>query len=48
MAEWLEWPSQEHKTYCHDLEVMVSKPVQAKLGVCSTSVKNVLEPKISV
>ena len=38
MAEWLEWASQWHETYCHDLEVKSSNPSWVKLGVHSTSV----------
>ena len=38
MAEWLEQVSQRHEMYCHDLEVMSSKPGRVELGVCSTFV----------
>ena len=38
MAEWLKQASQLHEMYCHDLEVMSSKPGQVELGVHSTSV----------
>ena len=33
--------------YCYDLEVMISYPSWIKLGVRSTSVKVVLDPKTS-
>ena len=35
MAEWLGWASQEHDMYCHDLEVIGSKPGQVELWVRS-------------
>ena len=36
MAEWLEWASQWHEVYCHDLEVMSSNHGQVELGVWSS------------
>ena len=36
------------KFIVHDLEVMGSKPSRVELGVCSTSVKVILEAKIFV
>ena len=47
MVEWLEQASQRHETYCHDLEVMSSNSSRVELGVRSTSVQVVLEPKIN-
>ena len=38
MAEWLEQASQWLEVYCHDLEVVSSKPGWVELGVRSTSV----------
>ena len=35
-----------HEMYCHDLEVMSSKPCQVELGVHGISVDVVLDPKI--
>ena len=47
MAEWLEQASQWHEMYCHDdLEAMSSNPGQVDLGVGSTSVYVVPQPKI--
>ena len=37
MVEWWEQASQWHEMYCHDLEVMSSKPGRVELGVRSTS-----------
>ena len=45
MAEWLGQASQGHEMYSHDLEVMDSNPSQVEIGVRSTSVYAVLEPK---
>ena len=38
MVEWLKQASQWHGRYCHDLEVMSSKPGQVELGVHATSI----------
>ena len=46
MAEWLEQASQWHKMHCHDLEAISSNPDRVKLGVLSTSVQGVPEPKM--
>ena len=48
MALWLEQASQWHEMYCHDLKIMSSNPSRVKLGVDSTSVKVVLDPKIKL
>ena len=37
MAKWLEQASKWYEMYCHDLEVMSSKPSRVELGVHSTS-----------
>ena len=35
MTKWLDQASQSHEMYCHDLEVMRSKPGRVELGVRS-------------
>ena len=46
MAKWLEQASQWQEMYCHDLEIMSSNPSQVELGVHSTSVQVLFDPKI--
>ena len=38
MTEWLGWVSHGHEIYRHDLEVMVSNPVQFELGIHNISI----------
>ena len=47
MAKLYEQASQRHEIYCRDLEVMSSKPSWVELGIPSTSVQVILDPKIS-
>ena len=48
MAERLEQVAESYEMYCHDLEVMGLNSSQIELGVCSTCVQFVLDPKRSV
>ena len=48
MAEWLEQASQCHEMCCHDPDVMSSNPGRVKLGVLSSSVLSLFEPKINI
>ena len=48
MVELLGQSSQGHEMCCDDLELMGMKPGWVKLGIRSTSVKVVLEPKTNI
>ena len=50
MPVWtvLEQASQWHEMCCHDLEVMSSNPGRVELGLRSTSVLSVLDPKYNM